>query len=41
MSCKATDVVQAGEDEPLAGFSQLSFQRLIENIDDGSAEAPP
>ena len=31
----ATEILQAGEDEPLAGLSQLSFQRLIENIADG------
>jgi len=31
----ALEILKAGEDEPLAGFSQLSFQRLVENIADG------
>ena len=31
----ATEILRIGEDEPLAGFSQLSFQRLVENIADG------
>jgi len=31
----ATEVLAGHEDEPLAGFSQLSFQRLVENIADG------
>jgi len=31
----AAEIARAGEDEPLAGFSQLSFQRLVENIADG------
>lgn len=30
-----TEIFNADEDEPLAGFSQLSFQRLVENIADG------
>ena len=34
-TCVAADVFNADGDEPLAGFSQLSFQRLVENVADG------
>jgi len=32
---EAREILKMGEEEPIAGFKQLSFQRLIENIADG------